>query len=584
MFEWDINKDTISFSDTWQNLFGYDPKLDHVRDALVGGIFFHPDDVQLILDRIDSLKRGSDYEMLEVRMINSSGRYLWCRFRATAIRGSEGTLQKVAGIIINIDEEKREEKVLQDRAERDALTKLYNKQTGRKLAEDYISQIQKNGGSCALLIIDLDNFKMINDQYGHMFGDVVLTQVSREIQKLFRVQDVIARIGGDEFMVLIRGIPDRTLVEKRCVQLVGIFENLFKAQNYNLPLTCSIGIALAPEHGLSYHDLFRYADQALYQAKDKGKNTYVFYDGNNFQMRKKVVTAINNRIDSDEEPGIADSSIVRHAFQRLYASKDVEASINDILAMVGRQMNVSRVYVFENSEDNKYCNNTYEWCNEGIAPEIHNLQGISYETDIPNYQKNFDEHGIFYCPDIALLPKDVYDIVAPQGIKSMLHCGFYDNGVFSGYIGFDECVNKRMWTKEQIEVLTYFSEMLSVFLQKKRAQEKISRRMEELGSILDNQNAWIYIIDPDTCRLKYLNAKTKELASHVEAGMCCYKELRGLEERCKGCPALNIRKDRTMSSDIMNDKFGIRVMAEATLIQWEGEESCLLTCREIGVE
>ena len=582
LFEWDVLADTITFSDTWKKVFGNEPISEKVRETLASGSYFHPDDVPLLMDRVAALESGSGYEMLEVRIANDQGRYLWCRFRATAIRDQEGKLLKIAGIIINIDAEKREEKALQDRAERDALTKLLNKHAGRKMAEEYIAQSQAGEVKCALLIIDLDNFKLVNDQYGHMFGDAILTQVAKEIKKLFRAQDIIARIGGDEFMVLMRGISDRKLVENRCGQLISIFENQFRRQHYNLPLSCSVGIALAPEHGSSYYELFQHADQALYQAKDQGKNTYVFYDGQEFRIRKKLATAINNRIDSDEQPGLADSNIVQYAFQRLYSSDDVEASINDILKLVGQQMNVSRVYIFENDADNTYCSNTYEWCNEGIAPEIQNLQYVSYETDIPDYQDNFDEHGIFYCPDISVLPQNIYDIVAPQGIKSLLHCAIRDNGVFSGYIGFDECVTQRMWTKEQIDVLTYFSEMLSVFLQKKRAQEKIARRVNDLTSILDNQNAWIYIIDPDTCELKYLNAKTKELAPDVKEGMCCYKELMGMEERCPGCPAQNIRQSKTCSKEIVNDQFGLRVWAEATLIQWDGTESCLLTCREVA--
>ena len=581
LFEWNVTGDHIVFSDTWKNVFGYDALTGKLNDVLMDGGFFHPDDGEVLYEQLESLKRGADYARMEVRIANSQGRYLWCRFRGTSIKNEEGETIKVVGIIINVDAEKREEKALQDRAQKDALTKLLNKDTGRRMAEEYVERSQTKGENYALLIIDLDNFKLVNDRYGHMFGDAILTEVAGAIKKLFRVQDIISRIGGDEFMVVMKGIADKSLVEKRCKQLLEIFEDQFRKQHYDLPLSCSIGVALAPEHGTAYYELFQHADQALYQAKSQGRNCYVFYDGKKFRVRSNIATAVNNRIDSDEQPGLADGNIVQHAFQRLYSSADVEASIRDILDLVGRQMNVSRVYIFENSADNKYCSNTYEWCNEGIPSEKENLQNVSYETDIPNYQDNFNEHGIFYCPDVTLLPKHLYDIVAPQGIKSMLHCAFRDNGVFSGYIGFDECVTNRMWTKEQIEVLTYFSEMLSVFLQKKSAQEKITRRMNDLGSILDNQNAWIYIVDPDTCELKYLNAKTKELASHAEAGMCCYRELKGLQERCPDCPAKDIRKKRTKCKLMYNERFGLRVVAEATLIQWDGEESCLLTCREV---
>lgn len=582
LFQWDVTTDRIAFSSTWEKIFGFTPISSNVRDALVSGSYFHPDDLPLIFDRISSILNGSAYEMVEVRLATAKGRYLWCRFRASAIRDAEGNLTNIMGIIINIDAEKQAAQALQDQAERDSLTKLLNKNAGRRYAEEYFTRFADNI-NCALLIIDLDNFKQVNDRYGHLFGDSVLSQAAREIKKLFRTQDIVARIGGDEFMVLMRGISDRTLVENRCKQLITVFRNTFQNKRYQLPLSCSIGVALGPDHGSSYFDLYEHADRALYQAKDMGKNVYVFYDPSAPSARTTVprATAVSMHIDSDEQPGLANNNIVQYAFQRLYSSQDVSASMNSILAMIGQQMNVSRVYVFENSPDNRFCSNTYEWCNSGIEPEIQNLQNISYETDIPNYDANFNEEGIFYCPDIRELPQHVYDIVAPQGIKSMLHCAIRDNGVFRGYIGFDECVTQRFWTKEQIQVLTYFSEMLSVFLLKKQEQERSAQRASELASILDNQNAWIYIIDPDTCELKYLNAKTRRLAPNVQTGMRCYEALMGRIQRCEGCPSLNIRKEKNASTVLQNQKFNLEIQADATLIPWEGQESCLLTCREL---
>ena len=582
LFDWNVETDEVTFSNTWEKIFGFTPTREDLRDHLANGTYFHPDDVPLLFDGISNIENGSDYEMAEVRIATVKGRYLWCRFRATAIRDKAGKLQKISGIVINIDAEKQAERALQDRAERDSLTKLLNKDAGRKQAEEYFSRFPE-GVSSAMFIIDLDNFKQVNDRYGHLFGDSVLTRAAREIKKLFRNQDIVSRIGGDEFLVLMRGVADRNLVESRCQRLLSIFQSIFNDQNYKLPMSCSIGIALSPEHGRSYYELFNKADQALYWAKAKGKNNFVIYNEENEKLyyHNAKASAVNNRIDSDEEPGLADDNLVRYAFQRLYASKNVEKSVNDILELVGRKMNVSRVYVFENSDDNRFCSNTFEWCNEGIEPEIQNLQNISYETDIPNYEDNFNEQGIFYCPDINVLPKKTYDIVAPQGIQSMLHCAIREGGVFRGYIGFDECVEQRYWTKEQIQTLTYFSEMLSLFLLKQRKHEKSQEYAQDLQSILDNQNAWIYIIDPDTCSLKYLNAKTRELASDAQPGMRCYRALKGMKERCPGCPSLGIREKKNAATTIYNDRFDLNVLAEATLIQWGGTESCLLTCREI---
>lgn len=585
LFEWDMATDKVDYSNTWEKIFGFAPIRDRMRANLVGGTHFHPDDLPLVLDGIGNIENGSPYEMVEARIATAKGRYLWCRLRATALRDAEGNLVKIAGVIINIDAEKQEARALQDRAERDSLTKLLNKDAGRRQAQEYFSRFPE-GVNSALMIIDLDDFKLVNDRYGHLFGDSVLTKAAREIKKLFRNQDIVARIGGDEFMVVMRGVSDRALVESRCQRLLAIFQSIFKTQQYELPMSCSIGIALSPEHGKDYYDLFNRADQALYWAKKQGKNGYVFYDEDREKnlFQSGAASAVNNRIDSDEEPGLADDNLVRYAFQRLYSSKNVQRSVNDILELVGRKLNVSRVYVFENSEDNRYCSNTFEWCNEGIEPQIQNLQNISYDEDIAGYVDMYNEQGIFYCPDINELPGNIYDIVAPQGIKSLLHCAIREGGVFRGYIGFDECAQLRYWTKEQIQTLTYFAEMLSLFLLKQRKHEKSLVYAQELQTILDNQNAWIYIIDPDDCRLKYLNAKTHTLAPDVTPGMRCYEALMGRSQRCAGCPSLGIREKKNDATTMHNDRFDLDVLAEATLIQWGGEESCLLTCRELPKE
>jgi len=582
LFEWEVRSDSVTYSETWEAIFGYMPMTESFLQNMAEHSHIHPDDVLLLEACVGNLKNGSDYETVEVRIATDKGRYLWCRLRASAIRDAQGKLQKVAGIIINIDAEKKAEHQLRDSAQRDSLTKLLNKDTARKRAEEYLNR-RAAGVEAALMIIDLDNFKQVNDQYGHLFGDAVLAQVAREIGKMFRNQDIVARIGGDEFLVLMREVSDRTLVENRCRRLLWILRNIFRNQKYDLPLSCSIGVAMVPEHGSTYVDLFNHADQALYRAKADGKDAVAFFDPTReqFPAFPGSPTAVSNRIDSDQEPGLANDNIVRYVFQQLYAAKDMERAVNDVLAFIGRMMNVSRVYVFENTEDNRFCSNTFEWCNAGIQPEIDYLQNISYETQIPGYEDNFNEQGIFYCPDITVLPQKTYDILEPQGIKSLLQCAIREGGQFRGYVGFDECVAQRFWTQEQILTLSYFAEMLSVFLLKQRKQQQALARAEDLSSILDNQNAWIYIIDPETCKLKYLNARTKQLAPEVKPGMRCHEALMGCAERCVGCPALKIRETVNNSAVMRNDRFQLDVLAEATRIRWQGEESCLLTCRLI---
>ena len=397
------------------------------------------DDLPILFDKISNLEKGSHYEMVELRIANTNGRYRWCRIRASALWDENGKLEKVVGIIINIDTEKQAEQVLQDRAERDSLTKLLNKDAGRKRAEAYFQQLGENL-HCAMLIIDLDDFKQVNDHYGHLFGDTVLTTAAKEIKYLFRNQDIVSRVGGDEFMVLMRGVSDRTIVENRCKRLLEVFQKMIRSYQLQIPMGCSIGVALAPEHGNNYLQLFKCADQALYQAKKQGKHNYVIYDPAK-RGAQYSVTAHKTRIDSDEQPGMADGNIVQYAFRKLYASQDVGEAVRNILAMIGQKMNVSRVYIFENSPDNRFCSNTYEWCNDGIhiheeirrTDEANDIVSHRYidqledeeslsalQNDVITVDAELDQRRMDLCSDIF------HDILPVRFAGVQIHSGLWD--------------------------------------------------------------------------------------------------------------------------------------------------------------
>ncbi len=575
LFDLDVRSGHIDFSETWENIFGYHPSTAPLGHQLSGDTHVHPDDISLLLDRLGMMKHTSDYEMVEIRIVTASGRYLWCRVRASATRDEAGNLIRIVGVILNIDAEKQAQQKLEDKANRDSLTQLLNKKAGQSQVERYLSRHQ-SGPPCALIILDLDNFKNINDLYGHLFGDALLSQVSQILTSLFHSQDIIARIGGDEFMILVRGITDRQLLAQQCRRLRDMLLHAFRNDTMSLEIGCSIGIALCPEHGRSYFDLFAMADHALYHAKASGKNTFSFY-GDDVNSSELAVSRRTTPIDSDNESAMGKNDITYQVFRILYQTQDFSVAVNQVLALMGQQTDVSRVYIFENSDDDTYCVNTFEWCNRGIAPEIQNLQYVSYITDIPDYQDNFNEDGVFYCHDVRELPQAAFEVVEPQGIQSMLHCAIQQNGRFMGYIGFDECSGKRLWTKEEIRILTYCSEILSMFLLKYREQEKLRTQTEELKTILDNQGQWMYILDPDTNTLKFVNEKIRRQRPDVQLGLPCYQALMGQNSPCAGCPMATLQDKKSSWTVIEDSRYHCKVLMEATRIRWQDQDHCLIT-------
>ncbi len=577
IFSWDMQTDRLICSSQFKKRFGYDNLSENASVNIAKNSHIHPDDIPLFYEELNEVKlENLPISEAILRFANAEGKYLYSRVRITASRNESGEVVKLIGLISDVDREMRHSQQILDKAERDPLTKMLNKETGRKRIEFRLNQESKNKTG-TLLIIDLDNFKEINDRYGHMFGDAVLVNIAEEILSMFREGDVISRIGGDEFLVFMPDMTNRELVEERCTELLETIPALYPKQFSDCKLSCSIGIAVAPTDGVTYAELFRRADSALYQAKTRGKGIYAFYTAS--LESPTYISNVSKRIDSDEQLGMADNSLIEYIFQRLYDTSDIEKTVDSVLEILGKQMNVSRVYIFENNADNTMCSNTFEWCNEGVPSEKDNLQNIEYATAIPNYEDNFNERGIFYCADITTLPDHLRDILEPQGIRSLLHCAIYDGNVFRGYVGIDDCTQTRMWTKEQINQLTFLSQLVSVFLLKKRAQDYTDALNNDLKNVLESQYAWIYVVEPDTYHLQFLNGKVTEIAPDAKHGAFCHKVLMGLDEPCPNCP-IKMNGGNGGSCRIHNEYLNLVVNASAAPIHWSGKQQWLITCRQ----
>lgn len=468
IIEWDLKTDYLVCSDRWMQMFGY--PLTSAEFTPGAASHLHPDDIPLMQHRMNHLMNSDRSGVVDLRIANSEGRYLWCRLRAKVIRNASGEPERITAILYDIDELKRDALAMRKQAERDGLTKLLNKASAQQQITEYLSGRAPNSNA-ALLVMDLDNFKSINDTLGHLYGDAVLTQIGSTLQNFFRSQDILGRIGGDEFMILMKDIPNRELVEDRCQLLVDTFREMLRKLMPKLQVSVSVGAALVPRHGTTYADLFHHADEALYAAKRAGKCQYHIYSPKDAYQTLNDEAALT-RIDSDEQPALLGETLMRFVFHRLYESRDIDATIHELLAYIGTQFNVSRVYIFENNDDNTTCSNTFEWCNEGIEPEKDNLQNLSYLTDLAGWPDVYKDNGVLYCADINELEPRFRDIVEPQGIKSMLHCAILDRGVFRGYVGFDECTANYLWTQDQIAMLQFLAEVLAVFLIKQRATDK----------------------------------------------------------------------------------------------------------------
>lgn len=169
----------------------------------------------------------------------------------------------------------KRQRVLLKYAQTDALTRAANKQSTEEKIETWLESCGQTGIH-AFLMLDIDKFKNINDTGGHATGDEVLRQVGCLLQRYFRSDDIIGRIGGDEFVVFMKNAGSKAQVCSRVKRLGQLFREM-EIEGVDFPITCSIGVSFAPENGTSYMELYKYADAALYQMKKSGRDGYAVY-------------------------------------------------------------------------------------------------------------------------------------------------------------------------------------------------------------------------------------------------------------------------------------------------------------------
>lgn len=276
IFEWNTYTDQITFSDPWTSKYGYPNQLDNFL-VLTNQFFGHQDNSYIPL--IEAMVAGLvESDQIECILPKSDGEKVWVKIYAKAILNKQGFLLRIVGSISDISQEKEKSLQLLERAQKDGLTNIYNRTTLENLI---IQELENYSNQCHIMfVIDIDNFKLINDTLGHACGDEALTKFSYALKSCFREQDIIGRIGGDEFIVFMKNTNQFTneQIEKKCNKLLAAIAKISLTKNAAYSIHCSIGVAMHPMDGKNYYQLFECADRRLYQAKKDGKNTYIYED------------------------------------------------------------------------------------------------------------------------------------------------------------------------------------------------------------------------------------------------------------------------------------------------------------------
>lgn len=240
----------------------------------------HPDDQMMLRNISKAIKRGDTKYTTEFRLVDSEGEFHWYRLNGKCVQNDGNDNIKFVGTIQNSDDQISHENMLKNKAEHDLLTGLLNKITIQESVD--VAILNASYSVYAFYIIDLDNFKAVNDNLGHAVGDKVLTDVAGKLQLVFNEADYIGRLGGDEFAVLLV-IPSmmtsqaEKLIREKAKLLNEMLRATYGDEKCEINVSASIGIAIYPEDGGDFSTLYQHADRALYHSKENGKDQFTFY-------------------------------------------------------------------------------------------------------------------------------------------------------------------------------------------------------------------------------------------------------------------------------------------------------------------
>jgi diguanylate cyclase (GGDEF)-like protein len=273
LFEYDIAADVLYYSMLLPKHVRKEVKIEKYKEKMIEHV--HADFREKVMKIILQAGQASENNNLEFKADLFGTGYRWYRTIYKSLVDNSLKNQWLIGRIDDINEEKLARQELVESVSRDILTKLYNRKTTEKLIDEQLRRLPE-GEKGILVLLDVDDFKQLNDQMGHLKGDEFLKRATQKVKDCFRGEDIIGRIGGDVFVVFLHGDFHIDDVERKASSIMELFSTV-QVATYK-KITCSIGIAVTSSRMSTYTSLMENADKVLHKAKARGKSRYIIYE------------------------------------------------------------------------------------------------------------------------------------------------------------------------------------------------------------------------------------------------------------------------------------------------------------------
>lgn len=541
--------------------------------------FIYEEDVAYYKSVMEGLLKSPKHDTIEFRTKRFDDDYTWYQANLTSLLGAEGYVTRVVGRMINIHEKKLRELELLLRAEKDALTGLYNKGATVQLIKNALSESNKRVLN-ALMIIDLDNFKEVNDLLGHSRGDKVLVETANALNDIFKGGDIVGRIGGDEFVVFVKNLNTISNADLLAGKIVKNVNYILENAEYPIHVTCSVGVAVFPYHGTDYEELFNKADKAVYTAKANGKCGYRIYDA----ATTMVYHANRKNTEYNPEKGMEmNREIEDLVMQILFDDKDMESALKSVIELMAGQYHFHRGYICGNealpiSRTVQFAASGYEMGKE--TKEHYELKRIVSEILYESFRKGSIIH------DYDLTAEEMHEYFRNEGIKSMLYYPITSKGEFQGAIVFENHEDVQLEFKDnQMEEIRSLFRILEAHILQIGLMDRLQDFVTQIA-IFDNLDSYVYIVNADTYELSFINKKVLMKTPEVKIGDICYKALQNRETPCENCILKKLHKEDghcRCTEELFNYSLRCWTRASASWLECKEQNGlALLNCIDIS--
>lgn len=424
----------------------------------------------------------------QMRLRDGNGDYKWYRIKASSILNEDGKPDKIIGFLENIDEVKRMELRQADEDMRDPLTKLYKFDYAKTLISKSLSNqtSRENYKYACIITLDMDGFGLLNNRMGKSFGDEILKNIASELDSIFYPSDVLGRVGGDEFVILMENINSISDIEKKIQEMQRVMNRTYVGENMRYGSTAGMGIAVYPKDGTDVDTLLINAEKAMYHAKSIGKNCYEFYRAENEEVYSEYKIEEKRKIKEqtnmeEESRAMTSDSLIEIAFKLMDDSKDTDSAINLLIRRVAKQLNLGGIRIRARVAKDLSTTTLYS-CTTIPELEFDNADmtfSLSQWADIlDSYRVNNNLVAYSNVEDIE--SRVDRQLLLSMGAKAYVGCAYFDKGEFAGSIDFVDFDNTRAWNNDELTVMRAVSNVISSYLLKMKAYEDASNTVERL--------------------------------------------------------------------------------------------------------